>query len=83
MRYATRNAAPITMPYMAYQSPFGSKVHCPSLLSQLDAEQCADALRLFRSGKDTVEIASIMEATQFAVANGIARARDEERRAVA
>ena len=82
MRFATRNGAPVTLPYMAYQSPFGSKVHCPSLLSQLDADQRADALRLFRTGKDTVEIASIMEATQFAVANALARARDEERRAV-
>lgn len=80
MRFATRGGAPVTMPYMAYQSPFGSKAHAPSLITKLDAEQRADALRLFRSGKDTVEIASIMEATQFAVANGIARARDEERR---
>ena len=83
MRFATRNGAPITMPYMAYQSPFGAKAHCPALITQFDADQRIDALRMFRAGKDTVDIASIMEATQFAVANGIARARDEERRAVA
>lgn len=81
MRFATRGGAPVTMPYMAYQSPFADRAAIPSLLSKLNGEQRADALRFFRSGKDTVEIASIMEATQFAVANGIARARDEERRA--
>lgn len=83
MRFATRNGTPITMPYMAYQSPFGGNANYPALANKLDAEQGHEALRLFRAGKDTVDIASIMEATQFAVANALARARDEERRAVA
>lgn len=83
MRFATRNGAPITLPYIAYESPFGGSANYPALANKLDDDQGRHALRLFRAGKDTVEIASIMEATQFAVANAIARARDEERRAVA
>ena len=83
MRFATRGGAPVTMPYMAYESPFGAKANCPPLLTHLEPDQGRAALKLFRAGKDTVEIASIMEATQFAVANALARARDEERRAVA
>lgn len=71
------------MPYMAYESPFGERAAKPALQSKLDADEGRRALRMFRAGKDTVDIARLMEATQFAVANAIARARDEERRAVA
>lgn len=48
-------------------------------------EDCLDefasdmALKLFRRGNDTVEIARLMDATQAAVANGIAGARERER----
>lgn len=34
------------------------------------------ALRLFRSGKDTVEIAGILQCTKSAAANGLANARE-------
>lgn len=83
MRFATRAGAPVTLPYMAYESPFGGSANYPALANKLDTEQGREALRLFRTGKDTADIASIMDATQFAVANAIARARDEERRAAA
>lgn len=81
MRFATRNGAPVTLPYIAYESPFGGCANYPELANKLDADQGREALRLFRAGKDTADIASLMEATQFAVANALARARDEERRA--
>lgn len=83
MRFATRGGAPVTMPYMAYESPFGERAAKPPLQSKLDDEEGRRALSLFRRGQDTVDIARLMEATQFAVANALARARDEERRAVA
>ena len=41
----------------------------------------AEALRLFRSGLDNVDIAKWMDCTAAAAANAIARARDDERRA--
>lgn len=76
MRVYHHGRAPITLPSIDYQSAFDR-----SLARHLDPDQGRAALRLFRSGKDTSDIASIMEATQSAVANAIARARDEERRA--
>lgn len=83
MRFATRGGAPVTMPYMAYESPFGDQAAKPPLQTKLDDDEARRALAMFRRGQDTVDIARLMEATQFAVANGIARARDEERRAMA
>jgi hypothetical protein len=83
MIYATRRGVPITLPHMAYESPLGDKAKNPGLETELDEHQKRIALRLFRAGRDNVEIASAMEVTPAAVANGIARARDEERRAVA
>lgn len=81
MKYATRAGAAVTLPYMAYESPFGGGAAYPALASKLDADEGRRALSLFRRGQDTVDIARQMDATQFAVANAIARARDEERRA--
>lgn len=83
MIYARHKASPITLPYMAYESPFGGSANYPALANKLDADQGRQALRLFRAGKDTVDIARLMDATQFAVANALASARDEERRAAA
>jgi hypothetical protein len=45
-------------------------------LSHIGAIQ---ALRLFRSGLDTVAIAANLECTEAAAANGLAHARDAER----
>ena len=54
-----------------------SKPPLESLLLQEDEDR---ALFMFRDkGRDTKEIAWRMEATEAAVANGIARARDRER----
>lgn len=55
----------------------------PPLASVLDEAEADRALSLFRSGLDNVQIASRMGCTPAAAANGIARARDEEQRAVA
>lgn len=55
----------------------------PALDTVLDRRGCRDALVLFRSGLDNVDIAWQLECTPAAAANGIARARDEERRAAA
>lgn len=43
----------------------------------------AAALRLFRSGLDNIDVAWELQCTPAAAAKGIARARDEERRAAA
>lgn len=52
----------------------------PPLESYLDEFAQDRALAMFRDeGRDTKEIAWRMEATEAAVANGIARARDRER----
>lgn len=45
----------------------------------LDRRGRALALKLFRSGLDTVAIAWRLECTQAAAANGLALAREEER----
>ena len=56
----------------------------PNLDQFLDRRGCTEALRLFREEKlDTVEIAWRLECTQAAAASGLARAREEERRAAA
>lgn len=49
---------------------------------ELDEIGAAAALRMFRSGLDNVEIAWRLECTPAASANGIARARDQERAAL-
>lgn len=52
----------------------------PPLESELDEFAQDRALAMFRDeGRDTKEIAWRMEATEAAVANGIAQARDRER----
>lgn len=50
---------------------------------ELDELGVAAALRLFRSGLDNIASAWELGCTPAAAANGIARARDEERRAAA
>lgn len=45
---------------------------------ELDSIGAAAALRLFRSGLDTVDVAWALECTPAAAANAIAHARDEE-----
>lgn len=49
----------------------------------IDAIKGAEALRLFRAGLDTFDIAWRLECSEAAAANGIALAREEERRAAA
>ena len=39
MRFATRNGAPVTLPYLAYESPFGGGANFPALTSKLSDEQ--------------------------------------------
>lgn len=53
----------------------------PDLDAVLDRPGCRDALALFRSGLDNVDIAWRLECTPAAAARGIACAREEERRA--
>ena len=55
----------------------------PPLASVLCDAEASKALQMFRSGLDNVQIASRMGCTPGAAANGIARARDDERGAVA
>lgn len=55
----------------------------PPLAAVLDEQEADKALSLFRSGLDNVQIASRMACTPAAAANALARARDEQRRAVA
>lgn len=81
MTYAARNSSSVRPSHRAYESPLGYKAKNPGLETELDEHQKRIALRLFRAGRDNVDIASAMEVTPAAVANGIARARDEERRA--
>ena len=51
----------------------------PSRHDELDELGSAAALKLFRSGLDTVDIAWRLECTPAAAANGIASAREIER----
>lgn len=53
----------------------------PPLDQALDQRGCRDALALFRAGLDNVDIAWRLECTPAAAANGIAAAREQERRA--
>lgn len=53
----------------------------PPLDEKLDHRGCRNALALFRSGLDNVDIAWRLECTPAAAANGIASAREQERRA--
>lgn len=55
----------------------------PPLASVLGHLDQARVLRMFRTGLDTHAIASKLDCTPAAAANALARARDEERRAVA
>ena len=55
----------------------------PPLPSVLGDTDTARVLRMFRAGMDTHTIASKLDCTPAAAANALARARDEERRAVA
>ena len=77
-----QNPRKITLPYMAYESSFGGNAPMKPLATDLGSDGSEAALRLFRSGLDTVDIASRLECTPAAAANAVARARDEERRAV-
>ena len=63
-----------------YTSNWAQSLTNPPLAAILCATEAARALELFRSGLDNVQIASRMGCTPGAAANGIARARDEERR---
>jgi len=71
--------ARITLPYMAYESPFSENARFPALKKHLAQEEEESALILFRRGLDTVAIASEMECTPAAASNGLANARDRER----
>jgi len=51
----------------------------PPLGEKLDHRGCRNALALFRSGLDNVDIAWRLECTPAAAANGIAAAREQER----
>lgn len=80
--YAGRFRRPITLPYMAYESPFGSASAHPPMKDRLDVYEAVQALSMFRRGVgDTKEIAWQLEATEAAAANGIAWAREQERAA--
>jgi hypothetical protein len=62
-----RSPSPATFPYK------------PPLDETLDQRGCRDALALFRSGFDNIDIAWRLECTPAAAANGIAAAREQER----
>ncbi|TQI72936.1 hypothetical protein FHT98_0656 [Bosea sp. AK1] len=66
-----------------YTSHWAQSLANPPLAAVLCASEAARALELFRRHLDNVQIASRIGCTPAAAANGIARARDEERRAVA
>lgn len=51
----------------------------PKLTERLSSYSEDRALDLFRRGNDTVAIATLLECTPAAAANGLARARDRER----
>lgn len=55
----------------------------PPLDEKLDQRGCRDALALFRTGLDNVDIAWRLECTPAAAANGIASAREQERKRAA
>ena len=55
----------------------------PPLASVLDETEYPRVLRMFGAGMDSHAIASKLDCTPAAAANALARARDEERRAVA
>jgi hypothetical protein len=52
----------------------------PKLIERLSAFNEDHALVLFRRGYDTVSVANLLECTPAAAANGLANARDRERR---
>lgn len=58
---------------------FGARIVNPPLASQLTPAEQGEALRLFREGLDTVEIARLLQSTPAAAANGLAAARDRAR----
>lgn len=66
-----------------YTSHWAQSLANPPLAAVLCASEAAKARDLFRRGLDNVQIASRMDCTPAAAANALARARDEERRAVA
>lgn len=51
----------------------------PKLVEKLSSFNEDRALSMFRSGLDTVDIASELQCTQAAAANGLAKARERER----
>lgn len=51
----------------------------PKLIEKLSSFNEDRALWMFRSGLDTVDIASELQCTQAAAANGLANARERER----
>lgn len=75
----TASASRITLPYMAYSSPFAEKARFPALKKRLSVEEEFSALILFRRGLDTVAIGAELECTPAAAANGLANARERER----
>lgn len=60
-------------------NPASAFLSAPPLASTLTEEREADAVWLFRTGLDTVDIARKLQCTPAAAANALARARDRER----
>lgn len=58
-------------------------VGAPLRCDEIDEAARAEALRLFRAGIDTFDIAWRLECSEAAAALGLARAREDERRAAA
>lgn len=56
--------------------PSTAAMYAPPLASTLTDEREADALWLFRTGLDTVDIARKLQCMPSAAANALARARD-------
>ncbi|MDR6826467.1 DNA-binding NarL/FixJ family response regulator [Bosea sp. BE271] len=59
--------------------PSMAAMYAPPLATTLSDARQDDALRLFRSGLDTVDIARKLQCTQAAAANGLYEARERER----
>ncbi|KRE07435.1 hypothetical protein ASE63_22310 [Bosea sp. Root381] len=78
MSFPARRQAKATLPYLAYESRHS--MANPPLLAVLDRDTEDRALIMFRDElRDTKEIAWRLEATEAAVANGIANARERAR----
>lgn len=59
--------------------PNMAAMYAPPLATSLSEARQADALRMFRNGLDTVDIARKLQCTQAAAANGLYDARQRER----